>query len=120
MEKRYLCRSGEMVWALLAVSLVRDEDQNPLYFISQIEDISELKQTEMTNKRLSEALHEEKELLHITLNSINEAVISTDRNMNITFMNPVAEKMTGWTETQAQGQTGRAALCTSAKGRMGR
>ena len=104
MEKRYLCRNGEVIWALLAVSLVRDEEHNPLYFISQIEDINELKHTEMTNKRLSEALHEEKELLHITLNSINEAVISTDRNMNITFMNPVAEKMTGWTEEQAQGQ----------------
>nr|WP_279639220.1 PAS domain S-box protein [Rahnella contaminans] len=104
MEKRYLCRNGELVWALLAVSLVRDEHHNPLYFISQIEDINELKHTEMTNKRLSEALHEEKELLHITLNSINEAVISTDRNMNITFMNPVAEKMTGWSEQQAQGQ----------------
>lgn len=104
MEKRYRCRSGEIVWALLAVSLVRDDNQNPVYFISQIEDISELKQTEITNKRLSEALHEEKELLHITLNAINEAVISTDRNMNITFMNPVAEKMTGWTETQAQGK----------------
>jgi len=104
MEKRYLCRNGEIVWALLAVSLVRDEDHNPLYFISQIEDINDLKHTEMTNKRLSEALHEEKELLHITLNSINEAVISTDSDMNITFMNPVAEKMTGWTERQAQGQ----------------
>ncbi|MGP6470881.1 diguanylate cyclase domain-containing protein [Rahnella aceris] len=104
LEKRYLRRSGEVIWAFLAVSLVRDEHHNPMYFISQIEDINELKHTEMTNKRLSEALHEEKELLHITLNSINEAVISTDRNMNITFMNPVAEKMTGWTEQQAQGQ----------------
>ncbi|MBB6116012.1 diguanylate cyclase (GGDEF)-like protein/PAS domain S-box-containing protein [Rahnella inusitata] len=104
MEKRYLCRNGEMVWVLLAVSLVRDEDQKPLYFISQIEDITELKHTEVTNKRLSEALHEEKELLHITLNSINEAVISTDRDLNVTFMNPVAENMTGWKESQAQGQ----------------
>ncbi|MCX2942794.1 diguanylate cyclase [Rahnella perminowiae] len=104
LEKRYMRRSGEIIWTLLAVSLVRDEHHNPLYFISQIEDINELKHTEVTNKRLSEALHEEKELLHITLNSINEAVISTDRNMNITFMNPVAEKMTGWTEQQAQGQ----------------
>ncbi|GAB2953457.1 diguanylate cyclase domain-containing protein [Hafnia psychrotolerans] len=103
-EKRYLCRNGERVWALLAMSLVRDDNQNPLYFISQIKDISELKRTEITNKRLSEALHEEKERLYITLNAINEAVISTDRHMNITFMNPVAEKMTGWAEPQAQGK----------------
>src|SRR5476651_1112811 len=105
LEKRYLCRNGEMVWALLAVSLVRDDEQNPLYFIAQIEDISELKHTEITNRRLSEALHEEKELLQITLNAINEAVISTVQDMNITFMNPVAEKMTGWTEARAQGKS---------------
>lgn len=105
MEKRYLCRNGEVVWALLAVSLVRDEQQAPLYIIAQIEDISELKHTEITNKRLTEALHEEKELLQITLNAINEAVISTDQEMNITFMNPVAEKMTGWTEQRAQGKS---------------
>lgn len=104
MEKRYLCHNGEMVWTLISASLVRDEQQNPLYFISQIEDISELKQTERANRRLTEALHEEKELLHITLNSINEAVISTDKYMNIAFMNPVAEKMIGWTEQDAQGK----------------
>ena len=104
MEKRYLRRDGEIVWALLAVSLVRDDEQNPVYLIAQIEDINELKHTEITNKRLSEALHEEKELLHITLNAINDAVISTDQQMNITFMNPVAEKMTGWSQAKAQGK----------------
>jgi len=103
LEKRYLCRNGEMVWTLLTVSVVRNEAEEPLYFISQVKDITELKQTELSNKRLTEALHEEKERLHITLNSINEAVISTDRQMNITFMNPVAEKMTGWSQQQAQG-----------------
>jgi diguanylate cyclase (GGDEF)-like protein/PAS domain S-box-containing protein len=103
MEKRYLCRNGNMVWTLMARSVVRDDKGKPLYFIAQIEDISDLKHTEQANKRLAEALHEEKELLHITLNAINEAVISTDRKMTITFMNPVAEHMTGWTEREAYG-----------------
>lgn len=104
LEKRYLCHNGKMVWAQLAVSLVRDDDERPLYFIAQVKDISDLKKTEKSNQVLSEALHEEKELLQITLNAINDAVISTDKAMNITFMNPVAEKMTGWSEQQAQGQ----------------
>ncbi|PLR48196.1 hypothetical protein CYR40_06315 [Chimaeribacter arupi] len=104
MEKRYRRHDGEMVWALLAVSLVRDEQQHPLYFISQIEDISSLKQTEQANNQLTEALHEEKERLHITLDAINEAVICTNRAKAITFMNPVAERMTGWRAEQAMGQ----------------
>ncbi|MDF2777335.1 MAG: hypothetical protein K0S90_858, partial [Enterobacteriaceae bacterium] len=54
MEKRYYTRTGDVVWALLAVSLVRHPDGTPLYFISQVEDINDLKHTEWVNKRLME------------------------------------------------------------------
>ena len=223
MEKRYYTSKGDVVWALLAVSVVRDIDGSPLYLIAQIEDINDLKQTEWVNKRLmeritlaneaggigiwewdlvteviswdkrmfelyeipshlkptyalwqscivaddapsvqktvndalrtrspfklefrihvkegirhirslanrvlnkngdvermlgvtmdmtevkqlNEALYQEKERLHITLDSIGEAVICTDVDMNITFMNPIAEKLSGWPQQQSIGQ----------------
>ncbi|WP_342324489.1 diguanylate cyclase [Kosakonia sp. BYX6] len=223
MEKRYYTRNGDLVWALLAVSVVRHADGTPLYFIAQVEDINDLKQTEWVNKRLMEritlaneaggigiwewelepdiiswdkrmfemyeipahmkptwqlwnerilpedrpetervirdalaarkpfklefriavkdgirhirslanrvlnkngeverllgvnmdmtevkqlndALFQEKERLHITLDSIGEAVLCTDIDMNVTFMNPVAEKMSGWPQENAIGQ----------------
>ncbi|MDU2940032.1 MAG: diguanylate cyclase [Enterobacteriaceae bacterium] len=223
LEKRYYTRKGDVVWALLTVSLVRQADGTPLYFISQIEDITDLKNTEWVNKRLmeritlaneaggigiwewelepdviswdqrmfelyeippntkptwqlwyqrllpedrdsasmtvrdalhsrapfklefriqvkegvrhirslasrvlnkqgeverllgvnmdmtevkqlNEALFQEKERLHITLDSIGEAVVCIDDNLRVTFMNPVAEKMSGWTQQQATGQ----------------
>ncbi|MCE9688567.1 PAS domain S-box protein, partial [Shewanella sp. AS16] len=50
-----------------------------------------------------EALFQEKERLHITLDSIGEAVVCIDMAMKITFMNPVAEKMSGWTQEEALG-----------------
>ena len=45
-EKRFLARSGERLWALLSVSLVRDAEGAPLYFIVQIENITRRKQLE--------------------------------------------------------------------------
>lgn len=46
MEKRYFHKQGHQVWALLSVSLVREPSGQPLYFISQIQDISQRKQME--------------------------------------------------------------------------
>lgn len=45
-EKRYLHKSGRIVWGFLTCSLVRDSDRHPLHFISQIQDITERKQNE--------------------------------------------------------------------------
>ncbi|MGO1237089.1 MAG: PAS domain S-box protein [Hafnia alvei] len=46
MEKRYLHSSGTSIWTLLSVSLIRDPQGEPLYFVSQIKDISEIKNNE--------------------------------------------------------------------------
>ncbi len=46
MEKRYFHRDGHVVWVQLSVALVRDSENKPLHFISQIQDISERKQLE--------------------------------------------------------------------------
>lgn len=45
LEKRYIHKKGHTVWVLLSVTLVWD-GENPKYFISQIVDISELKETQ--------------------------------------------------------------------------
>jgi diguanylate cyclase (GGDEF)-like protein/PAS domain S-box-containing protein len=53
MEKRYLRPDGSVVWALLAVSVVRDDDLRPRFFISQIEDISDRKRALQEMERLA-------------------------------------------------------------------
>lgn len=222
-EKRYYTSEGNIVWALLTVSVVRDQASEPLYYIAQIEDINELKHSEQVNrhlmeritlaneaggvgiwewdlvnksmswdkrmfelyemsqqtvptyklwlqlvlpedrpsvekfiqsalknnehfklefrirvkegirhirsfanrvlarngeterllginmdmtevKELNEALYQEKERLHITLDSIGEAVICTDIHMTVTFMNPIAETLSGCSQKEAIGQ----------------
>ena len=61
--------------------------------------------TDITNRKLAEIeLFDEKERFRVTLNSIGDAVIATDASGNITFLNPIAEDMTGWLNRDALGQ----------------
>jgi diguanylate cyclase (GGDEF)-like protein/PAS domain S-box-containing protein len=55
-------------------------------------------------KIIEEALFVEKERAQVTLNSIGDAVICTDIVGNISFLNLVAEKMTGWSSHEAVGR----------------
>jgi diguanylate cyclase (GGDEF)-like protein/PAS domain S-box-containing protein len=55
-------------------------------------------------KTMEEALFVEKERAQVTLNCIGDAVICTDIRGNITFLNKVAEKMTGWQRQEAAGR----------------
>lgn len=46
LEKRYLHKNGQVIWGLLSTSLVRDRQQRPLYFVSQVQEITQRKQAE--------------------------------------------------------------------------
>ncbi len=54
-------------------------------------------------KRAEGALFAEKEKALITLASIGDGVITTDADGQVEFLNPVATKLTGWSNSQAQG-----------------
>jgi PAS domain S-box-containing protein len=45
-EKRYLQRKGNIIWALTTISLIRDTDEKPLFFIAQVQDITKRKKFE--------------------------------------------------------------------------
>jgi diguanylate cyclase (GGDEF)-like protein/PAS domain S-box-containing protein len=51
----------------------------------------------------SEALFEEKERAQVTLNSIGDAVVSTDVSGQVTYLNAIAEDLTGWSQKEAIG-----------------
>ncbi|MBN2429680.1 MAG: PAS domain S-box protein [Deltaproteobacteria bacterium] len=62
-----------------------------------MEDITDPKRTE-------EELRRSEEKFRTTLNSIGDAVISTDRESRVDYLNPMAEILTGWNEQGAHGK----------------
>ena len=70
----------------------------------QVTDISE-------RKRMEDALFEEKERMRLTLWSIGDAVVCTDAQGLITYLNPVAQRLTGWQGFDAAGRNVDEVIC---------
>jgi diguanylate cyclase (GGDEF)-like protein/PAS domain S-box-containing protein len=76
------------------------------YLVKQQADGYRLRRTvrTMMDRRAAEAVALENEVAHATLDSIGEAVLRTDTRGNVTYLNRVAEKMTGWFREEALGR----------------
>ncbi|MBB5019496.1 diguanylate cyclase (GGDEF)-like protein/PAS domain S-box-containing protein [Chitinivorax tropicus] len=85
-RERYFCVSGKPVF---------DMTGHFVGYRGAGRDITQTKQAEM-------ALFAEKERAQVTLESIGEGVITTDTELRIQYMNPVAAQMTGWLPQDAQ------------------
>jgi len=93
-EKRYLHKSGAIVWAHLTASLIRDNEGHPLYFIQQVQNITE-------SKRATERIAQQAALLDKT----HEAIVLFSMEGEILFWNKGAEAVYGWTREEAEGQS---------------
>jgi PAS domain S-box-containing protein len=51
-----------------------------------------------------QAVERSRNLLQVTLTSIGDGVVSTDQHGHVTFLNPVAERLTGWSTAEASGK----------------
>jgi diguanylate cyclase (GGDEF)-like protein/PAS domain S-box-containing protein len=95
-EYQLRTRSGRVIVVIENSRLVTGSDGRPLYFEGTITDITQRKAAER-------ALFNEKERAQVTLQSIGDAVVTTDAQGNIEYLNPVAEHVTGWESREVQG-----------------
>lgn len=87
MTKRYLHREGHVVWALLSVSLVRDVDHRPCYFISQVQDITQRELAQQSLRETYNELAQAKSLLEATFNSTTDFIAAVNRDLELIAFN---------------------------------
>jgi two-component system sporulation sensor kinase A len=74
MEKRYIHKLGHSVWAMLIVSVIRDAYGKPLFFFSQIHDITAAKQAEWIQLQTEAMLKEKEESFYRLLEELPDGV----------------------------------------------
>jgi diguanylate cyclase len=90
-------KDGHWIWTQVAVSVLRDEEGLPIHLIAQIESLE-------ARRRAEEKLAEERERLRITLQSIYDAVITTDAQTHISYINAAAESLLGLDRKAVEGR----------------
>ena len=93
LEKRFLREHGALLWARLNVTLVRDDQRKPLYFVVVIEDISLRKEQEQALQQAA-----------TVFDSTHEAVAIVDARRRILTSNPAFCDITGMDPQQTFGQ----------------
>src|SRR5215213_1359010 len=93
LEKRYLRKGGEILWAHVNRSCVRDAAGNALYTVGIIQEMTEQRRAAVQNEfqaRLLEHVH--------------DAIIATNDKLQVTYWNRAAEELYGWTAAEVMGQ----------------
>lgn len=87
-EKRYIRRDGTVFWVELHATLLRDKDDRPLHFITDILDITE-------RRMALEKLEEERSRLRQILDSYPNGVYMVNGSFDIQYINPYLERAFG-------------------------
>ena len=95
-DYRVVCSNGDVRWVYSYCIPVRNDAGELTHYAGYILDITSRKQAEFD-------LEQAREHAQVTLHSIADAVITTDVNGQVEYMNPRAEQLTGWESSIARG-----------------
>lgn len=104
-EVRFLRKDKSMIWTRLNAAAIRagGEGKKSQGYVQIVEDISDRKSIEMILRLSEETVFEQQERAQVTLNSIGDGVLTTNLAGKVSYLNRVAETMTGWSLKEALG-----------------
>jgi len=97
LEKHYRHKGGYILWGHLSVSLVRDQNHQPLYYVAQVQDITQRKQAEA-------ALQETNEILQAVIQSSPVGINILAPDGTVKLWNPANEQIFGWSSAEVLGK----------------
>ncbi len=103
-EKRYVCKDGTLRWVGITASLLRDDRNEPLRVTAVIDDLTKRKLAEEALKLKDAELQYHLQLTDTIANRAAEALYLIDARGSLTYMNPAAEAMFGWTFDELKGK----------------
>lgn len=102
-EARLVAGRGCRTWVRYCIAVL-DLGEAGVRHVHTIEDISSIKAAEQVGKAAFDALSRAGESARMALEGVGDAVISTDLNGRVSYLNPVAETLTGWSRQEACGK----------------
>jgi PAS domain S-box-containing protein len=100
-DKRYVRKDGGVVWVELTVSVIRDESGRPLRGMGLVQDITERRRALHDAQAALASLARERDRI---LEFAGEGIYHVDSRGRITFANPAAGQMLGWTPGELIGK----------------
>ncbi len=94
LEKRFLTKSGAVIWCKVSASSILDLEGTPLFRLSIVENITEQRDSEI-------ALKQSEERFRALTDSANDAIVSATDTGNIIYFNQAATKLFGYTSPEA-------------------
>ena len=96
-EKRYICASGEYVWALVSVAVVRGEGGAASYMISQVIDITDRRVTE-------EKLRDSEERFRALAENSHDLILILDADARVRYVSPSVKRVMGYDPGTIEGR----------------
>lgn len=104
-ELRFLRKDKSIVWTRLNAAMIHADNKNAasLGYVQIVENISERKAIEKILRVSEDTAYDQHERAQVTLNSIGDGVVTTNLAGKVSYLNRVAEQMTGWSLNEALG-----------------